>query len=171
MKHFLGNLAACAAAVAALCACGCATHGPRFPVSGSQLNWMEIAYRPARPGQNPVRVSLLGTGAITLKTGSSPQVMNSFAVDTRNSSWNDVDEVRAEIPQEEMQSVFQQFIDNGVTDSPRSDKKAGKTPGKAFVMIGGRIDKEKIRRATDDPQLVKMVERLIKWTAEQEASR
>lgn len=114
---------------------------------------------------------MLGTGSITMRTGSSPQVMNSFSVDTRSSSWNDVDEIRADIPQDEMQAIFQQFVDSGITDSPSSDKKAGTIPGKAVVMIGGRLDREKIRRKTDDETIVKMVERLVKWMVEQENAR
>lgn len=164
------RLAAVAIAAAAM-ACGCMTHGPRFPVSSSQLNWLEIAYRPAAQGANPVRISLLGTGAITMRTGSSPQIMNTFSVDTRSSSWNDIEEIRADIPQDEMQAIFQQFIDTGITDSPRSDKNAGKNPGKPFAMFGGRIDREKIRRKTDDPALMKMVERLAKWMIDQENAR
>ncbi len=171
-KHFFVwfRLAAIAA-IALAAACGCATHGRRFPVSPSQLNWLEIAYRPAKQGAYPCRISILGTGSITMRTGSSPQIMNSFSVDTRSSSWNDVDEIRADIPPDEMQAILQQFVDSGITDSPRSDKKAGQAPGKPVVMIGGRIDREKIRRMTDDEKLVKMTERLIKWMAEQEDAR
>lgn len=150
---------------------GCSTSGRRFQVSQSQLNWMEVSYKPAKNGAPFCRISMLGTGSITMRMGTSPRIADSFSYDTRNANWNDVEQIRADIPQEEMQDVFQMFIDNGITDSPRSDKHAGEIPGKAIVMIGARIDREKIRRRTDDEKIVGMVERLIQWLVDQEEAR
>ena len=153
-------LAACAMALA-----GCASgRGPRFAVDDSQLNWMEISYRPGSPAAKPCHISLLGTGSLSYRSGNSPQLSNSFSTDVTHPSWGDISEGSFPIPPSEMRQIFQSFLDHGALDNPKSDKNAGKTPGQPVVSLTSKFRNAKpSRRITSDPVLVGMVERLIRW--------
>ncbi|MGI6495044.1 MAG: hypothetical protein ACOX5G_02970 [Kiritimatiellia bacterium] len=153
-------------AIAAGCASG---RGPRFAVDESQLNWLEIAYRPSDPAMEPCQLKLLGTGSISLRKGISPQLADSFSTDVAHPGWNDVSTFVASIPPSEMRQVFQSFLDAGALDSPRSDRKEGVLPGRAFVVLTSKFKAGRsYRRATADAKLVGMVERLVRWVEMQE---
>ena len=77
------------------------------PIVGeSQLNWLEVNYLPGM-GQQPMQLSLMGSGNIRIKRGSSPQIGNDFSQDVANVTWNDVSVDQINVQPSEMRDIFQ----------------------------------------------------------------
>lgn len=181
MKNALNPLRLCAAAI--LCAgllSGCQNlavtedghvRGETILVDDSSLNWVEFIYFPAqanagasplytRNGRKritlPVRLSLLGSGSISMKIGTSEQVLNDFATGADAESWNDIQEDRINISPEMMRQILQVFVDEGlVPQYPAYLPPPQKLPQIRYV---GTIRGTKFGLQTDNPYLVKLVE-------------
>ena len=151
---------------ALLAASGCASvdsegrlRHKQFEVKGSGLDWLEIAYQPA-PGDDrfpyPVRLSLVGSGKVEMKSGPSPQVEDSFSVDYGNPHWHDIVRETLTFPPEEMKEVFQTFVDEGLVATPSPPRRENLR--RPFVEYAGTINTEKFRYLTDNRRLVSLVE-------------
>jgi hypothetical protein len=132
----------------------------QFEVEPSGLDWIEIAYYPAQNDplvKFPCRLSLFGAGEVEFKTGRSPRLWSSFSDKVNDPYWNDLYSDRMHLPKEEMQSVFQAFVDEGIAPRDEFTRKteAVKRP---YVNISAQIGREKIRLATDNKYLVDLVE-------------
>lgn len=154
------------AALAMLAASGCASvdsegrlRHKQFEVRGSGLDWLEIAYQPA-PGDErfpyPVRLSLVGSGKVEVKSGPSPQVEDAFSVDFANPHWNDIVRETLTFPPEEMKEVFQTFVDEGLVATPTPPRI--ERLRRPFITYVGTVNTEKFRYQTDNRRLVSLVE-------------
>lgn len=162
--------------VLALAVCTCATgcrswavkddghiRGKRIQVDDSSLNWVEFIYV---PGENrcaairdTVRLSLLGSGSITMKIGSSEQVVNDFAMSHDAATWNDILEDSINVDPAMMAEILQIFVDEGLMPVfPRLLPPVEKKPQIRYV---GKINNTKFSCATDNRYLVELVERFI----------
>lgn len=154
-------------AAAALAAAGCMSavdaegrlRHKQFEVRGSGLDWLEIAYEPA-PGDarfpHPVRLSLVGSGKVEMKSGPSPQVSDPFSQDYANPRWNDLVKETAAFTPDEMREAFQTFVDEGVVaTAPAPAPNKLKRP---FIEYAGTVNTEKFRYRTDNERLVSLVE-------------
>ena len=151
---------------------GCATTnsegysiGKEFTVNISHLDQLLVIYTP-RPGDPvftmPCRIEFWGSGEIEFRTGRSPQVWDSFSTDTQNPAWNEVYADRRHIGQEGMQELYQAFVDAGLF--PKYMNSAAQTVkgGGATIRVAASIGREKVKRQTDDPRLMRLVERQLR---------
>ncbi|MBP5321924.1 MAG: hypothetical protein J6334_13165 [Kiritimatiellae bacterium] len=116
---------------------GCASffENPYFTVEESGLNWVVIRYYnyQKKPVQR-VNLRLDGNGIVSVKSGTSSLVANSFAANMEeDSSWGDIQEKRVTIPRKEMVPLFQMLVDNGLFVE-RSSSEAGSTNEAFFVF-------------------------------------
>ncbi len=149
-------------------ACGCLSpldktgrlHHKTVEVELSSLDWIEVAYFPIEENptiKGPCRLSLLGVGEVIVKTGRSPQLWDSFSTKVGDPYWNELFTDRMHLPQDEMQTVFQAFVDEGLIPARLFTRRTEnlKPP---YVNISAQVGMEKIRIATDNPYLVQLVE-------------
>ncbi|MGN0844875.1 MAG: hypothetical protein ACI4QT_06610 [Kiritimatiellia bacterium] len=180
MKNAMNPLRLCVAAILCAGLSGCQNlavtedghvRGETIRVEDSSLNWVEFIYIPAQAnaGANPlyarngrkritlpVRLSLLGSGSISVKTGTSEQVLSDFATGADAESWNDIQEDRINISPEMMRQILQVFVDEGlVPQYPAYLPPPQKLPQIRYV---GTIQGTKFGLQTDNPFLVKLVE-------------
>lgn len=157
------------AAALLLCAAGCAEtdangilRHEQFEVRGSGLDWLDVTYIPA-PGDprfpRPVRLSLSGSGAVSVKSGYSPLVVDDFASDSSDPHWADIVSDRTALPPDEMRKAFQTFVDNGIVAIPDPRPEAEQSLPR--IRYAGAIGMEKFRYATDNAALVELVERAL----------
>ena len=149
------SLAAVIAAAAAIAAAGCAAYGPteklphkQYDVVESGLDNATFLYRPSprdRRFRWPCRLEIYGTGTAILKTGPSPQVVDSFSQDVTDRSWNSFVEERRQFTPREMRAVFQVFVDEGIVPS-RSVREEG--PALPLLQCSGTIGRNKFVRIT-----------------------
>lgn len=88
-----------------------------FRVQISDLDWLEILYTPAANDREiilPCRLSFFGVGHVDFKTGKSPKFWRETSTDTSNPDWDSYYTDRVTIGREEMERVFQAFVDEGV---------------------------------------------------------
>ena len=160
------------AAALLLCAAGCADtdangvlRHEQFEVRGSGLDWLEVVYIPV-PGDDrfprPVRLSLSGSGSVSVKSGFSPLVLDDFATDSSHPFWSDIVADRTALSPEEMRKSFQTFVDNGLVAIP--DPRPEEEQSLPRIRYTGTIGTEKIRYATDNAVLVELVERALEHT-------
>ncbi len=154
-----------AALLALACASGCALFDrrerPPPQISDSQLNWLEITYRPGDTRRPPCRISMIGVGSLSVRTGASPLVADDFAHDPAHPNWNDIDAQRISLTPEDVRQIFQSLVNNGLLDAPRKDRTTASANGTAAVVFVGRLDREHVRRVASEPELVSRVERLL----------
>jgi hypothetical protein len=144
---------------------GCAILFPPekpFVVSDSQLNWLNISYRPANLKRPPCRIAIMGAGYVRYISGESPLVADDFATDTADASWGDVAEEKLGITPAEARALMQGFADAGLMSEPAVPRGRGKpladAPGVA--LFNASLNGEKKRCVTANPDLVALVELL-----------
>ena len=131
----------------------------QFAVELSSLDWIEIAYFPRRSDplvKDPCRLSLFGSGEVEFQTGRSPQLWSSFSDKVDDPYWNDLFKDRMHLSHDEMQSVYQAFVDEGIV--PRGSftiKEENVKP--PYIKVSAQIGREKVRMATDNPRLIQIV--------------
>ena len=126
----------------------------------SSLDWIEVAYFPVAENpviKGPCRLSLFGVGEVIVKTGRSPQLWDSFSTKVTDPYWNELFTDRMHLPPDEMQTVFQAFVDEGLIPA-RTFTRRTKNLKPPYVNISAQVGMEKIRTATDNPFLVGLVE-------------
>ena len=126
----------------------------------SGLDWIEVSYYPADNDplvKDPCRLSLFGSGEVIFKTGRSPQIWDSFSEQVSDPNWNDVYSDRMHLSQEEMESVFQAFVDEGLIPQKVYTRSAGEVK-KPYVKFAAQVGREKVRRVTDNMYLVVLVQ-------------
>jgi hypothetical protein len=148
-------------AMALALAGACAAPGRRAPpaVSDSQLNWIEIDYRPRTAERPPCRITVLGVGSLRVRSGRSPLVTDDFAHDTAHPDWGDLAEQQVSLAPDDVRQVFQALVDRGLLDEP-ARRRSG-APARALAVFRGRLDGQRVRRLADEPELVAAVERLL----------
>lgn len=129
----------------------------------SGLDWIEAFYYPTDNDpliKDPCRLSIFGSGEMIFKTGRSPQIWDSFSTQVDDPNWNDIYSDRLHLSQEEMESIFQEFVDKGLVPQNVYTRSAGeiKKPNVRFIA---QIGREKVRRVTDNVYLVKLVEAVM----------
>ena len=130
-------------------------------VKESQLNWLEISYLPGK-GKAPVQISLLGSGNIRIKRGTSPQISNNFSQDVANVKWNDVNVDQINVEPAQMRDVFQTFVERGLRREPDKDFVASAKNGTDLARIIGSLDNEHIARLAIEPELIGFIRDLLK---------
>ena len=145
---------AVAAALAVVAAAGC-VYAPteklphkQFDVVESGLDNATFLYHPAENDRRfrwPCRLELYGTGAAVLRTGPSPQVVDSFSQDITHRSWNSFVEDRRNFTPAQMRGVFQVFVDEGLVPS-RGVREEG--PALPLLQCSGTIGPNKFVRIT-----------------------
>lgn len=126
----------------------------------SSLDWIEVAYFPTEENptiKGPCRLSLFGVGEVVVKTGRSPQLWDSFSTKVTDPYWNELFTDRMHLPPDEMQTVFQAFVDEGIIPA-RTFTRRTEDLKPPYVNISAQVGMEKIRTATDNPFLVGLVE-------------
>jgi len=158
----------CAAALALTLACavgsGCATlwnHDKPITVDESQLNWLEIAYRPGM-GKPLVQLSLLGSGNIRLKRGTSPQISNDFSQDVDNVLWDDVNVDQLNVQTSQMRDVFQALVNRGLMQEPDKDFLESAKRGVPEARITGMLNNERVKRLAVEPELIGYIRELLR---------
>lgn len=143
--------------------------GPeRFRVEGSSLDSLDIRYNPDPENsrfQIPARLTIFGSGQIRLRSGLSPQVMDSFASDPTHPHWNHYYEDNAGFRPEEIRDLFQRLVDAGMVYSNITGPKRQEALELPNLQMAGKINGHKIVRFTDDPEIVGIVENLLNWFA------
>ncbi len=135
-------------------------HHKTVEVELSSLDWIEVAYFPIAENptiKGPCRLSLLGVGEVVVKTGRSPQLWDSFSTKVTDPYWNELFTDRMHLPTDEMQRVFQAFVDEGLIPTGTFTRRTEKLKP-PYVNISAQVGMEKIRMATDNPFLVGLVE-------------
>lgn len=129
----------------------------------SGLDWIEVSYYPIDNDplvKDPCRLSIFGSGEVVFKTGRSPQIWDSFSAQVEDPNWNDVFSDRIHLSQEEMELVFQAFVDEGLIPQ-RVYTRAAKEVEKPYVKFAAQVGREKVRRVTDNKFLVALVEEAL----------
>ncbi len=156
-----------AAAIAAATAAGC-VYAPteklphkQYDVVESGLDNATFLYHPAPRDTRfrwPCRLELYGTGAAVLRTGPSPQVVDSFAHDINDRSWNSFVEERKQFTPAEMRDVLQVFVDEGLVPS-RGVREEG--PALPLLQCAGTIGPNKFVRDTRNRLLADVFEDFV----------
>lgn len=152
----------------ALLAIGCSSEDSQgrlrhrqFDLEVMGIDWLTIIYHP-KPGSSrfpyPVRVELYGNGAIVVKTGPSPQVLDDFSSDYQNPAWNQIAEDRKTLSQPDMQLVLQTFINEGVIPATGCRPPLKGTP---YIHCAGTLGFEKFINITSNAILVDTAEDFI----------
>ncbi len=163
-RHRLVLAAAWVSLGALLLTTGCAAfrHPPaRFVVDDSQLNWINISYKPATPRRPPCRLDIMGVGYIRFIAGASPRVASNFAIDTEHRQWQNVSEEKIGLTPQEARGIMQHFADAGLMDQPRRPSKTTteETPGVAVFVY--RLNRRDGRCITAHPALTGLIEALV----------
>lgn len=129
----------------------------------SGLDWIEVSYYPSDTDplvKDPCRLSIFGSGEVVFKIGRSPQIWDSFSDQIADPNWNDIFSDRMHLSQEEMESVFQAFVDEGLVPQRVYTKRA-KEVEKPYVKFAAQVGREKVRRVTDNKYLVELVQEAL----------
>ena len=122
-------------------------------VESSGLNNVVFVYEPA-PGDprfpHLCRLELYGSGLAVMRTGRSPQLRDAFSVDASHPDWNHVAEGRLDLTSEQMRTVMQVFVDEGLVPS-RSVREDLSAP---VLQYAGNINGKKFRNVTGNPILI-----------------
>ncbi len=139
---------------------GCAT--APVEVSDSQLNWLNITYKPAEQGAKPSRINLIGVGSIEFMEGRSPRVANDFAQDTEHEHWQDFYQEKLGVPPDVIRGWLQIFVDAGMLEKSKNKIRKVKdgTP-RDIAVFHANIDMDKYVCITDDDELLAQVRRLV----------
>ena len=144
-------------------ASGCSILSGNSPtiVKDTQLNWLEISYL---PGQNkpPMQLSLMGSGHIKIKQGTSPQLSNAFSQDVANVKWNDINVDQVNVEPAQMRDVFQALVDRGLLREPDQDFVTSAKPGTPIARIIGSLNNEHVVRLAVEPELVGFIRDVLK---------
>ena len=146
-----------------LCGSGCSMFsgkGRTMLVQDSQLNWLEVNYFPGM-GKPPVQLSLLGSGNIRIRRGTSPQIGNDFSQDVANVKWNDLSVDQINIESAQMRDVFQSLVDRGLLCEPDKDFVPSANRGNPLARIVGSLNNEHVARLAIEPELVGFVRALL----------
>ena len=135
----------------------------QFEVEVSGLDWLEMVYFPAPNDpeiRNICRLSIYGTGERVFRTGRSPRLADSFSDAVGDPYWNDYFSDRIHLDREEIQEVFQIFVDEGIV--PKNQRRVSKQPyRKPYITAAAQIGNEKVRLLTDNKYLVQLAEEAI----------
>ena len=123
-------------------------------VESSGLNNVVFVYEPI-PGDprfpHLCRLELYGDGLAVFRTGRSPQLRDSFSTDVSHPDWNHIVEGRLDLTAEQMRTVMQVFVDEGLVPS-RSVRESDSES--AVLQYAGNINGKKFRNATRNAILV-----------------
>ena len=132
----------------------------QFEVEVSGLDWIEIVYFPASDDseiRNICRLSIYGTGEILFRTGRSPRLADAFSDAVNDPYWNDYYSDRIHLDHEEIQEVYQFFVDEGIV--PKNQMRVNKQPyTKPYITVAAQIGNEKVRLLTGNKHLVQLTE-------------
>ena len=102
---------------------GCQSSKPHdnktFVVTLSPLDILEVYYYPSVTNSKytaPSRLTLIGTGMISMRTGTSPLLQSDFAAEHDNDQWQDYRTDQTYISDIDMQAIFQSYVNLGMTD-------------------------------------------------------
>lgn len=137
-----------------------------FEVDISELDWLEILYTPAENDKKillPCRLSFFGVGHVDFKTGKSPKFWKETSTDTSNPDWGSYYTDRVTIGREEMERVFQAFVDEGVVPPPYMlvSRDVVSSEANARVSIKGIIGFKEFRLTTDNKYIVGVTEEAL----------
>ena len=92
---------------------GCGTsylEREHFEVNDFDINRLEVVFiKNAR--LQPVKLTITGAGVVELTTGSSPQLSDSFSIDTNNKEWNDIVHRRQTITRAEAVTIVNRVLE------------------------------------------------------------
>ena len=128
-----------------------------FAVSDSSLNWTEIYYTTTNTA-TAVRLSIIGSGNISMSRGSSSRLLNAFAIDVESENWDDFERDEINLARKDVQQIHQLLINRGAL------KKSKTLPPETttLVQLHGRIDDRVFSCVSADPSLLQVVEMIIK---------
>lgn len=137
-----------------------------FEVDISELDWLEILYTPAENDREillPCRLSFFGVGHVEFKTGKSPKFWRETSTDTSNPNWGSYYTDRVTIGREEMERVFQAFVDEGVVPPPYMlvSRDVVSSKANARVSMKGIIGFKEFRLTTDNKYIVGLTEEAL----------
>lgn len=154
-----------ACSLAMLCAVsGCALFSGNTPpmiVKESQLNWLEVSYLPGM-GKAPMQISLLGSGNIRVRRGTSPQIGDAFSQDVANVKWNDINVDQINVEPAQIRNVYQGLVDRGLLRAPDKDFVPSANRGNPLARIIGSLNNEHVARLAIEPELVGYIRELVK---------
>ncbi|MBQ7191199.1 MAG: hypothetical protein IJR99_17485 [Kiritimatiellae bacterium] len=98
-----------------VCGCRYVKEDPFFEVEDSGLNWLDIHYFNYRKQPiTRVKISMDGNGFVDIRAGKSALVANSFAVNTKDENWGDIQHTRVQLEREQVMQIFQALVDQGL---------------------------------------------------------
>ena len=91
-------------------------------------------------------------------TGRSPQLRDSFSTDVSHPDWNHIVEGRLDLTAEQMRTVMQVFVDEGLVPS-RSVREPDSES--AVLQYAGNINGKKFRNVTSNPIMIDTFEDFV----------
>ena len=130
-------------------------------VESSGLNNVVFVYEPI-PGDprfpHLCRLELYGDGLAVFRPGRSPQLRDSFSTDVSHPDWNHIVEGRLDLTAEQMRTVMQVFVDEGLVPSRRVREEG---PALPLLQCAGTIGPNKFVRSTRNRLLVDAFEDFV----------
>jgi hypothetical protein len=155
-KYFLKFCCPFLAVVLIIGATSCTLFQPKhIIVTDSALNWVEITYLGTNLPSTMIRFSLVGSGSLQMRSGSSPRVLDDFASNTAHPNWDDFKLVEINLAPDKMKQIFQALVNRGVLEKePRANRKLPVLP---MAKISGRFNRERFFRHTNAPEILEVV--------------
>ena len=125
------------------------------------MNRLEILYLPGA-GKPPVQISLMGSGNIRLRQGTSPQMANDFSMDVASMKWNDISVDQINVAPSEMRDIFQSLVDRGLLRDPDKDFASFASRGNPAARIIGHLNNEPVARLVYEPEILGYIRDMLK---------
>lgn len=154
------------AALGLFSGCGLFWDDPYIAVTTDALNWVEIHYYNA--SREPVRrvsVRITGAGFVTVKSGTSRLVSDSFAKNFQSSDWGDIRNVEYHVDAEHVREIFQDLVNAGLFDRDKYFQSTKyPSPGR-FIAVRAAMDNktfsEPMNMFEEDPELAERLYNIV----------
>ncbi len=151
-------------------ASGCAALFPNAKppeVSDSQLNWLNIRYRPADTSRHPCRIEIIGAGYLHFMQGASPRLADGFSTDTAHAQWANLTEEKLGMTPAETRALLQRFVDAGLLKAPARPRNLDPdAPGIAWFRW--RLNNQSGACVTANADLIDLVDAIAVHVGRQE---
>ncbi len=157
MRNPFAAAALAAASLVALVGCTTWMESDKpFQVSTSSLNWTEVLYSTTNTPA-VVRLSILGSGNIVMRRGTSSRLLDPFAVDVESENWADYEHDEVNLTRQDVRQIHQLLVNRGVL------KKVKELPPdtEKLIQVHGRIDDKVFATVTASPPLIHVIESII----------
>ena len=142
--------------------CGPFWVDPYITVRESPLNWVIIHYY--NMNRTPIRrigVELYGNGLVLVKKGTSELVSNDFAKRYAADDWAAIKTLRIQIPEKDVNDIFQNLVNHGVLDREKTGKAAKNPSPNRFIAVKANLSNntysDNVNIFEEDPDLAEQL--------------